>query len=272
MIRNNYLASSQKGFLPEVSGCIEHHFTMKELIKGIKGNKFLDFIATDIRSAYRSVPHAYIHEMLKHYYFPPRFCQLIQNMYTGLKLNMNFKDENVKIDVTVGVFEGEVLSVALFLIAFNPLLQGINQSSFAKSNGVTRNNQSMTNLTFADDANFVSASTGGAKKILGRFSDFLDWTGMKDAAEKFKAYRFVKNGTEDVKIEFEGVELENTRRMEDSYKLLGKTTFWQDPENGWKSLSKNIEDDLRKISKEKVSSKVKVEMYKLMIQTSFFFE
>jgi hypothetical protein len=34
MIRNNYLASSQKGFLPEVSGCIEYHFTMKELIKG----------------------------------------------------------------------------------------------------------------------------------------------------------------------------------------------------------------------------------------------
>jgi hypothetical protein len=47
-------------------------------------------------------------------------------MYTGLKLNMNVKDENVKIDVTVGVFEGEVLSVALLLIAFNPLLQGIN--------------------------------------------------------------------------------------------------------------------------------------------------
>jgi hypothetical protein len=57
----------------------------------------------------------------------------------------------------------------------------------------------MTNLTFADDANyFVSASTGGAKRIPGRFSDFLDWTGMKAAAEKFKAYRFVKNGTEDV--------------------------------------------------------------------------
>jgi hypothetical protein len=254
MIRNNYLASSQKGFLPEVSGCIEHHFTMNELIKG---NKFLDFIATDIRSAYRSVPHKYIHQMLNHYHFPPRFCKLIQNMYTGLKLNMSVKDEKMKIDVTVGVFEGEVLSVALFLIAFNPLLQVINQSSFAKSNGVTRNNKSMTNLTFADDANFVSSITGGSKRILERFSEFLDWTGMKVAAEKFKVYRFVKNGTKDIKIKFEGVELENTRRKEDSYKLLGKTTFWQDPEKGRKMIIQNIEDDLKKYPKRKFRAKLK---------------
>jgi hypothetical protein len=85
MIRNKYLATSQKGFIEGTSGCLEHHYQLEEIMKGLKENYNLFYCTTDIRSAYRSVNHEMIHWALNHY----SFKQLIKSMYARQTIYMN---------------------------------------------------------------------------------------------------------------------------------------------------------------------------------------
>jgi hypothetical protein len=126
--------------------------------------------------------------------------------------------------------------VGLFLVIFNPLLAGLNENKFAKSNGLMRNGKYHTNKAFADDANLISNNSKSLEKILERFNEYLKWVKMEVAQEKFNVFKFTRKErrivTKDVIIKFNGANLPNSRREHSSFKLLGKDIYLSQPERG----------------------------------------
>lgn len=271
MIKNNYLATSQKGFIEGTSGCLEHHYQLEEIMKGLKANFNLFYCTTDIRSAYRSVNHDLIHWALNHYYFSDTFKQIVASMYSRQKMFMTVEGTEFDIDVQTGVFEGEVLSVGLFLIIFNPLLKGLNDVKFARNYGLLRNGKYITNKAFADDANLISNNGKSLEKLLERFNQFLKWVKMSVAQEKFNVFNFTRKEkriiTKDVEIRFDGSKLPNSRREHSSFKLLGKEIYITQPERGLVAIGKELNDIMKAIDNDVCPNHIKIKMYNLAIQT-----
>ena len=85
---NNYLAFSQKGFLPGVSGCLEHQFTLQEILKKVNKKSSCICVFSDIKAAYGSVNHEMVEAMLRHYHIPEKYTKIIMNMYRGLNVTI----------------------------------------------------------------------------------------------------------------------------------------------------------------------------------------
>ena len=84
----------------------------------------------DITNAYGSVHHSLIQFCLSHYHAPPEFCALIQLLYTGLSATVS-TDEwcTTPILLGIGVYQGDPLSVAIFLTAMNTLSDTLSTRS-----------------------------------------------------------------------------------------------------------------------------------------------
>jgi hypothetical protein len=271
MIKNKYLATSQKGFIEGTSGCLEHHYQLEEIMNGLKERYNLLYCTTDIRSAYRSVNHELIHWALEHYNFSESFKQVVASMYTSQTLYMTMEGTEFNIEVKTGVFEGEVLSVGLFLIVFNPLLKGLNDPRFAKTYGLMRNGKYFTNKAFADDANLISNNEKGLEKLLERFNEYLKWVKMEVAQEKFNVFNFTRKErkviTKDVQIKFNGSNLPNSRREHSSFKLLGKDIYITQPERGMTAIKMELQRIMNAIDKDHSPNFIKIKMFNLAIQT-----
>jgi hypothetical protein len=151
-------------------------------------------------------------------------------MYTRQKLFMTVEGNEFDLDVKIGVFEGEVLSVRLFLICFNPLLNGLNEVRFARANGILRNGKNITNKAFADDANLISKNEKGLEKSLERFNEYLKWVVME--------------------VKFNVANLPNSRREHSSFKSLGKEIFITQPDRG-----RGIQEAYRKNKEKQIKLK-----------------
>ena len=128
---------------------------------------------TDIRNAYGSVKHSLIHFILEEYRFPQWFRNLIKSMYCDLSVFTDLDGLSSHIPVTLGLFQGECLSVALFLLIFNPLLSALETPTFTKENGISRKGRKMTNISFADDMSIISSCEKGAQRSIDLFDKYL---------------------------------------------------------------------------------------------------
>jgi hypothetical protein len=108
IINTNY----QKGFLSNVSGCLEHSFNFRTVIEIAKRkHKPLYGCLLDLSNAYGSVQHGLILFVLKHYNFPPIIQQLVISMYSNVSSKIstrNFKTQPISNDI--GVLQGDPAS------------------------------------------------------------------------------------------------------------------------------------------------------------------
>ena len=88
----------------------------------------LSFI--DLKNAFGSVSHKYILDMLRYIKVSTEVLGYIRNLYSSLSAYVFNKSWRASdFPIKRGVFQDDILSPVLFLIAFNPILQAVYSSS-----------------------------------------------------------------------------------------------------------------------------------------------
>ena len=124
-VGNGYIDQSiQKGFLPGVAGCVEHtQVLMETLLDAKRISREIVVAWLDLANAYGSVAHNLIQFALEWYHVPANIRELIYHYYDELFVRVKTKQWNSDwFMFQIGLFQGCPLSVVLFLIVFNLLL------------------------------------------------------------------------------------------------------------------------------------------------------
>ena len=182
MIRNEYFdKQTQKGFLPGISGCVEHACISQEAQRDTRRHRCsICFAWVDLRNAFGSVRHMLVQHFLRRYHFPSHVCKLILNYYERLlaKVSINGGMTHT-FHFAVGVFLGCVLSPALFYICFQPLLDALLHK--AQTNGwsyTLKSNPSVQRDTsaYADDLEICSWSAASCQTQPDLTDGYLLWS------------------------------------------------------------------------------------------------
>jgi len=178
MTDNKYIDKSvQKGFLRKTPGCLEHTQALMEELKDAKTKRRQIYVVfVDLMNAYGRVPHNLILFALKYYKFPEWLIEYMMKYYDELIVRVVSKNWKTNwFFYMIGLFQGDPLSVVLFLIVFNLLLdllkreQSLGYSpSFASS--------PTSNRAFADDLTLISSRLDKMLKLIEIMEDFLSWS------------------------------------------------------------------------------------------------
>ena len=125
MVGNGYIDQSiQKGFLPGVGVCVEHTRLLMETLLDAKRNAKEIVVAwLELPKTYGSVAHNHIQYVLEWYHVPTNIRELVYYYYDELFVRIRPKEYKSEwFMYQIGPFQGCPLSVVLFLIVFNLLL------------------------------------------------------------------------------------------------------------------------------------------------------
>ena len=133
MLRNSYLDKRlQKGFLPDVAGCLEHSSLLSDALRARDARAHKRSICIswlDLKNAFGSVRHSLIIFALQYYGFPEHFIQLVRSYYDHLSLAVAvpgiLSTSASAIHFALGVFQGCTLSPTLFNIIVQLALDSI---------------------------------------------------------------------------------------------------------------------------------------------------
>ena len=109
MRSNNYFDGlTQKGFLPKMSGCVEHASLFWEALRDAKENhRSICFAWLDLKNAFGSVRHMLIQHCLRLYHFPAYFCKLVFSYYEMMTAKLSIgNDLSESFQFAIGVFQG----------------------------------------------------------------------------------------------------------------------------------------------------------------------
>ncbi|XP_063680027.1 uncharacterized protein LOC134815422 [Bolinopsis microptera] len=178
MTTNKYIDTSvQKGFLRKMPGCIEHTQALMEELRDAKSKRRQVYaVWVDLMNAYGRVPHELIVFALRHYKFPEEVVQYIVKYYDELVVRVKTKKwKSEWFYYLIGLFQGDPLSVVLFLIAFNLLLD-LLQVDRTMGYKPSFSSEPTTNRAFADDLTLLSDRLDKMKRLVGQMEEFLAWT------------------------------------------------------------------------------------------------
>ena len=116
-------------------------------------------------------------------HLPRAIKNLTESWYT--KLNLNGKDNSIilnVIKVVKGIYQGDSLSVILFVLALNPLSH-LLRATKGYANGKNRQHQHTHNF-FVDDLKLYATDVNMAKRQLEIVTTFSKDIGMKFGEEK----------------------------------------------------------------------------------------
>ena len=178
MVSNSYIDTTvQKGFLRKTPGCLEHTQVLMEELKDAKRKRRQIFIVwIDLMNAYGRVPHNLILFAMRHYHFPEELITYMMSYYDELSVRIvTRKWKSNWFFYLIGLFQGDPLSVVLFLIVFNLLLDYL-QSKQELGYKPTFSEKSTSNRAFADDLTLLANRLDKMKTQLKMLEDFLEWT------------------------------------------------------------------------------------------------
>ena len=124
---NNIIAPEQAGAKKGMWGCTDQLLINRVVTNEVtKGRRNVNMIWLDYRKAYDSVPHAWIIEGLKLAKVPDNIIGAIQHLIRKWQTELNIPTVNGNIRIgeilyKKGVFQGDYLSVMLFILSLNPL-------------------------------------------------------------------------------------------------------------------------------------------------------
>ena len=183
MVENNYIDRSvQKGFLRKTPGCVEHTQALMEELHDAKSSRRQIYVVwVDLMNAYGRVPHNLILFALRHYHFPEWLVEYLYRYYDELVVRVTTRKWTTDwFFYLIGLFQGDPLSVILFLIVFNLLLDFLkNRRSLGYVPTFTM--EETGSRAFADDLTLLSCRLEKVKEQLRLLEEFLDWTGMMRA-------------------------------------------------------------------------------------------
>ena len=249
----------QKGSIRDTPGCWEHTAMMWSALKDSKlRKKSLAVLWLDLANAYGSVPHQLIIFALRRYSVPERIINLVMKYYWGLWGRSSSRTASSDWFLyEVGIFAGCTLSVILFLLAFNIVIE------YLKLGGIARFRLSGDIAmepfrAFMDDLSILTPSVSETERALRRTEVVLNWARMKLKAQKSRSV--VINGGRPMAVApfaVDGVEIPSLQ--EKPLKTLGR--FYDasiTDEESRNSLKHKLLDGLRTIDKSKLSGFMKV--------------
>ena len=178
MVSNKYIDKSvQKGFLKKTPGCLEHTQVLMEELKDAKSTRRQIFVVwVDLMNAYGRVPHNLLLYALRHYKFPEWLIEYMFKYYDELIVRVVTKDwKSNWFYYMLGLFQGDPLSVVLFLIVFNLLLD-LLQDQKELGYKPSFSSEPTSNRAFADDLTLMSSRLEKLKKQIELMEKFLEWS------------------------------------------------------------------------------------------------
>ena len=105
---------------------------------------------------------------------PPEFCRLLDSWYTGLSATISSSEwSTASVPLRIGVYQGDPLSVAIFLTVMNTLSDTLCSR---KDLGfpLPSSNGPVNHLLYADDACIVSSTPAGCQHLLDMVQRWLE--------------------------------------------------------------------------------------------------
>ena len=182
MRSNNYFDGlTQKGFLPKMSGCVEHASLSWEALRDAKENhRSICFAWLDLKNAFGSIRHMLVQHCLKLYHFPAHFCNLVFSYYDMMTAKISIgNDLSDPFQFAIGVFQGCVLSPVLFNICIQPLLDTLH--TFATGKGWSYTFAQNANISrdvsaYADDIELCTWNPPACQTLLDLADGYLIWS------------------------------------------------------------------------------------------------
>ena len=171
----------QKGFLPGVSGCLEHSTLLAEAIRDARSHQRSICISwLDLRNAFGSVRHSLFIFAIQHYQLPELVLSLVRNYYDHLRVIIDIPKlyQTKPFHFAIGAFQGCTLSPTLFNLVIQLALDYLEQQKlqslaycFSKPEDI-----SLLSSAYADDLQLVTSMPEQNQYLLDRFDNFLHWT------------------------------------------------------------------------------------------------
>ena len=195
---NDYVDKKiQKSFLPEVSGCVEHCWSLLDLMNHAKHKrKTLHLVFLDFSDAFGSVCHNMLPILLKRYHFPSCVSGYIMSLYSQLNGKVSTSCwESDPFSLKTGVFQGDPLSVAIFMLYVQPILTYLirryQRNSFLGH----------CVKAFADDTVLIQKDMRDMKTMIVESQKFSAMMGLKLNAKKCK-FLSIRSGKCDNTVKF----------------------------------------------------------------------
>ena len=174
---NNIITDEQAAGKKGVWGCAEQLLVNKGILKEVRKQKRnLYTVWLDYAKAFDSVPHSWLFKALQLAKLPNKIIKCIAKLSEKWATVISLKSENEtittrKISYAKGIYQGDSLSVILFILALNPLSYLINQLKGYPA-GQDRN-INITHNFFVDDLKLYNATRTGIKKQLDLVTCFF---------------------------------------------------------------------------------------------------
>ena len=144
-------------------------------------------LSIDQEKAFDRVSHIWIQKVLKQSNFGPKFIKWVQMLYANassqILVNQTLSDA---FSLSRGVRQGDPLSMMLYVLTLEPLLESIRQDSDITGFSIPGHTTQKL-LSFADDTNFFPKNTKSIRKIIEHFKLFQKASGSKINTGKSKA-------------------------------------------------------------------------------------
>ena len=185
---NNIITSEQAGGKKNVWGTTEQLLLNKTVLKEARSKRRnLYTVWLDYRKAFDSAPHEWLLYALKLAKTPEKLIVAIRELTKiwSTKLHLSGTKESITtktIRFHKGIFQGDSLSVILFILSVNPLSQLLKQLK-----GYAADNKRTTNIThnfFIDDLKLFAGTLNNLKKLLDIVTTFSKDIDMQFGVDK----------------------------------------------------------------------------------------
>ena len=261
---NKYVDNTlQKAFLPGINGCIEHNIALDEIIKDAKiKKKTVHVTFVDLADAFGSVPHSLIIHSLRRNNFPPEIVHYVHNFYSNLQATVHtssFKSE--VFSFKRGVFQGDPLSPIIFLLAFNPILQFLQENS---KFGYKIQEENFITLPYADDFCIISTDKRTHQRLMNQVSDKINSMGMKIKPTKCRSFSLSSGKPKIIQFNFENNVIPSI--SEEEQKFLGRVLFFNGKSEECYNLLENvITKKMNNLDQTLIRDEYKLEIYQMYI-------
>ena len=197
--RNSIVTTEQAGGKQKVWGCTEHLLINKMIMEEVITNRRnLCTVWLDYQKAFDSIPHSLLFKALHLAKIPLELIKSIQRLSENWTTNLNISSENGNIETNTikfarGIFQGDSLSVILFILAVNPLSFLLQKcKGYCIGTSVKRTDK-ITHLFFVDDHKLYATNINVLKLQLDLVTKFSKDIGMTFGESKC-AYEIIERG------------------------------------------------------------------------------
>nr|KAG5699547.1 hypothetical protein BaRGS_033743 [Batillaria attramentaria] len=182
------LREEQAGFRNDRS-CTDHIATMRIIIEqSLEWQTPLYSTFVDFQKAFDSVDREVIWKLMSHYGFPPKFVNIIRQLYEDATCQVIHDGKLTEpFTVQTGVRQGCILSPTIFLMVVDWVMR---QATDGKRTGIQWTfSKQLEDLDFADDIALLSHKQQDAQEKLNRVAEEAEKTGLKINISKTEVMR-----------------------------------------------------------------------------------